>query len=182
MRILGVDPGSTATGWGLVDREGSRVSYVAHGVLRPARGAPLCERLACIHEGMTRVAREHSATIAVVEKVFVATNPHSALVLGHARGAALASLAASGLDVHEVAARAVKQAVVGNGGASKQQVQRMVVRLLDLDAEPPVDAADALAVAICHAHAGPLAGLGVRRRRGRGRRAASLDEWTGGSR
>jgi len=182
MRIFGVDPGSTATGFGVVDRVGSQLAHVAHGVLRPPRGAPLSERLAFIHHGIGQAVREHGASVAVVEKVFVASNPRSALVLGQARGAALASLSAAGLEVHEVAARAVKQAIVGTGAATKHQVQQMVMRLLALEAKPPTDAADALAIAICQAHSGRLAGLGVRSRRGRNRRATHIDEWLGQSR
>jgi crossover junction endodeoxyribonuclease RuvC len=126
-----------------------------------------------IHAGLLGVAAEHAPELAVVECVFVASNPRSALVLGQARGAALAALASAGLEVAELSAREVKKAVTGTGAAGKAQVQAMVMRLLDLPEPPPTDAADALAVAICHAHAGRLAGIGVGRRR-RGLRSADL--------
>ena len=173
MRILGVDPGSTATGYGVVEFAGGRLSHVAHGILRPGRGEALASRLAKIHAGLLGVAAEHAPELAVVECVFVASNPRSALVLGQARGAALAALASAGLEVAELSAREVKKAVTGTGAAGKAQVQAMVMRLLDLPEPPPTDAADALAVAICHAHAGRLAGIGVGRRR-RGLRSADL--------
>jgi len=165
MRILGIDPGSSATGYGVVEFAGGNLHHVAHGVLRARRGESLANRLSAIHAGLLAVVEEHGADLAVVERVFVAANPRSALVLGQARGAALAALAASGLEVAELSAREVKKAVAGTGSAGKAQVQDMVVRLLDLADRPPTDAADALAVAICQAHAGRLAGLGVSRRR-----------------
>ena len=161
MRILGIDPGSTAMGWGVVDVEGKTPAHVAHGVLRPPRAAALSTRLAFLYAELGEVIAAHAPETAVVEKVFVATNPHSALVLGQARGCALAALGAANLEVAEVAAREIKQAVVGSGAAEKRQVQAMVARLLHLDAPPPSDAADALAAALCIAHQGPLAQLGV---------------------
>ena len=170
MRIVGIDPGSTATGFGVIEELNGKVAHVAHGILRPPRSALLPARLAYIHAGVAEVVARHSPDIAVVERVFLASNPRSALVLGQARGAALAALSAAGLEVGELAAREVKKAVVGAGGASKAQVQAMVMRLLGLEATPPSDAADALAVAICRAHAGRLAGLGVRGGRRRSRR------------
>ncbi|MBW2382151.1 MAG: crossover junction endodeoxyribonuclease RuvC [Deltaproteobacteria bacterium] len=178
MRIIGVDPGSTATGYGVVDYADGRVVHVAHGILRPPRTASLAARLAHIHGGLAEIVALHAPDTAVVEKVFVASNPRSALVLGQARGVALAALAAAGLTVGELAAREVKKAVVGHGGAAKAQVQTMVMRLLDLRTEPASDAADALAVAICQAHAGRLAGLDVRGRRRRSVRARHEGEWT----
>jgi len=165
MRILGVDPGSTATGYGVVEFAGGRLSHVAHGILRPRRGGALADRLSKIHSGLVEVAAAHAADLAVVERVFMASNPRSALVLGQARGAALAALAGAGLEVSELSAREVKKAVAGTGAASKAQVQAMVMRLLDLSERPATDAADALAVAICQAHAGRLTGLGVVGRR-----------------
>jgi crossover junction endodeoxyribonuclease RuvC len=172
MRILGIDPGSNATGFGVVERVAGRVVHVAHGTLRAPRGATLATRLAGIHAGLLEVVLRHRPELAAVERVFIAANPRSALVLGHARGAALAALGSLGIEVAELAAREVKKAVAGNGGASKQQMQAMVVRLLSLEAPPPTDAADALAVAICQAHAGRLIELGVRggARRSRRRR------------
>ncbi len=169
MRILGLDPGSNATGYGIVDRAGSGVVHVAHGVVRSRRGTSLPERLAFIHSEVVRISREHSPDLAVVEKVFVAASAQSALVLGHARGAALAALAAERLEISELAARQVKKGVVGTGSATKAQVQDMVVRILKLEDLPPSDAADALAMAISQAHAGPLAKLGASTRRRRRR-------------
>jgi crossover junction endodeoxyribonuclease RuvC len=182
MRILGIDPGSTATGYGLVDRSARRLVHVGHGILRPPRGAPLAARLSHIHEGLVTVIRDFEPDVAVVEKVFLAANPRSALVLGQARGAALAALAGAGLDVGELAAREVKKAVAGSGAAGKPAIQAMVARLLGLDAEPPSDAADALAVAICQAHIGRLSGIPVRSSRRRRTRARSLHELTVGPR
>ena len=122
MRIIGVDPGSKVTGYGVVEYSAGRVVHVAHGVLRPARTASLPARLAHIHHGLSEIVACHSPDVAVVEKVFVAANAGSALVLGQARGAALAALAAAGLGVSELTAREVKKAVVGDGGATKAQV------------------------------------------------------------
>ena len=172
MRILGIDPGSVATGWGLVHHDAGSAVHVAHGVLRPERGAAMADRLAFLHAGMVDVIREHVPELAVVERVFVAANPRSALVLGQARGVAMAALGAAGVVVEEVAAREVKKALVGSGAASKQQIQYMVMELLCLEERPPVDAADALAAAICASHRNKLAVLGVVRRSRSGRRRA----------
>jgi crossover junction endodeoxyribonuclease RuvC len=174
MRILGIDPGSIATGFGIVERAAGGPVHVAHGILRPPSDAPLHQRLAFIHSGLVEVASEYSPDVSVVERVFIAANPRSALVLGQARGAALAALAAAGLEVGEWSAREVKQAVTGGGAAGKKQMQLMVARLLQLESEPPSDAADALAVAICQAHSGRLAALGARS----GRRRRSLAQAT----
>lgn len=166
MRILGIDPGSVATGWGVVERRraGGSLYHVAHGTLRPPRSASLPARLAHIHRGLVEVLEQFEPERAAIEQVFLARNPNSALVLGQARGAAMTALGASGLDVEEVAARQVKQSVAGSGGASKRQIQEVIVKLLDLPDLPQADAADALAVAICAAHRGRLADIGVRRR------------------
>ena len=169
MRLLGIDPGSTATGFGVVEKAPAGLVHVAHGVLRPPRDASLARRLAFLHAALLEVIEEHRPNHAAVEKVFVAASPRSALVLGQARGVALAALASHSLEVSEISAREVKKGVVGNGGASKSQVQDMVMRLLALESAPPSDAADALAIAICRIHAGPLAGLGMRSRRKRRR-------------
>lgn|SRR5690606_6578137 len=169
-RILGVDPGSSVTGYGVVERCGARVRHVAHGTLRSARGASLGERLAAIQAGLVRAIAEHAPEVAVVERVFAGRSARSALVLGHARGVALATAAAAGLAVVEYTAPEIKLAVVGTGAAEKRQVQAMVTQLLALDGAPALDAADALAAALCHAHRGPLGALalavaGVGRRR-----------------
>jgi crossover junction endodeoxyribonuclease RuvC len=154
VRILGIDPGTRATGYGVVEFEGSVLRRVAGGVIRPREG-DLALRLYEVHCALERVVRESSPDRAAIEAVFSARNPRSALLLGHARGVALAACAAAGLIPMEYAPGRIKRAVVGYGGASKSQVQRMVQRLLGLAAPPPVDEADALAVAICHGHSQP---------------------------
>jgi crossover junction endodeoxyribonuclease RuvC len=165
MRILGIDPGSVATGWGVVEgRAGGVLEHVGHGTLRPPRSASLPVRLAHIQRGLAEVLEQLEPERAAIEQVFLARNPKSALVLGQARGAAMAALGASGLEVEEVAARQVKQSVSGSGAASKRQIQEVVAQLLGLADLPKPDAADALAVAICAAHRGRLADVGVRRR------------------
>ncbi len=179
MRILGVDPGSNATGYGVVERRDGRLHHVAHGVIRPPSGVELSVRLAHIYAAVGQVVASARPDLAAVERVFVAASPRSALVLGQARGAVLASLGAAGLEVAELSAREVKQAVVGTGGARKAQVQTMVTRLLCLEQEPASDAADALAIALCQAQIGRLAGLGAtssRRRRAGLRSAAHLQD------
>jgi crossover junction endodeoxyribonuclease RuvC len=160
-RILGVDPGSSVTGFGVVERCGVRIRHLAHGTLRAARGASLAERLAAIQAGLSAAIAAHAPEVAVVERVFAGRSARSALVLGHARGVALATAAAAGLPVMEYTAPEIKLAVTGNGAAEKRQVQAMVERLLALDVAPALDAADALAAAICHAHRGPLAALAI---------------------
>lgn len=153
MVILGIDPGSRATGLGLVELEGSRLRYLESEVIRPPRGAP-SERLAHIHTAIRqRLERWEPGTVAL-EGVFAARNPRSALLLGQARGAALSACGLAGIECAEYAPAQVKAAVAGFGGASKEQVQAMVQRLLGLVAPPARDAADALAVAICHGHRG----------------------------
>ena len=174
MRIIGIDPGSRATGYGIVELDGTRPRHVAHGVVRVPASLPIAARLASIHGSLVEVVSEFKPSCAVIERVFVASNPQSAIVLGEARGVALAALAAAGLAVEEISAREVKQAVTGNGGATKQDVQAMVSRLLGLEPAPPSDASDALAIAICRSRVGRLAGLGVRRGRRRPRQLADL--------
>jgi crossover junction endodeoxyribonuclease RuvC len=170
MRILGIDPGSNATGYGVVDHSRGKLVHIDHGVLRPPRDIPAADRLAFIHRELLRVVEACEPDACAVERIFVAAGARSALILGQARGVALAALGTCAIPVHELSAREVKKAVVGTGSASKSQVQSMVQRLLELSKAPPSDAADALAIAICWAHAGKLAGLGVRRgRSGRSR-------------
>lgn len=170
MRILGVDPGSNATGLGLVERQGSRVRHLHHVVLRPPT-RELSERLDFLHRELAAVVAEFAPEVAVVERVFLAANPRSALVLGQARGALLAGLGSAGVRVAELAAREAKKAITGSGAADKAQVQQMVQRLLSLEKAPPSDAADALALALSHAQAGSLADLPIRGRRRNHRRA-----------
>ena len=151
-RLLGLDPGLRHTGWGIIDVEGSRLRYVADGALHPATERPMAERLVELHDGLAKVIAEHRPEAAAVEETFVNQNAASTLKLGLARGVALLVPALAGLPVAEYLANLIKKSVVGAGHADKSQVQMMVRRLLPgcLLASP--DAADALAVAICHAH------------------------------
>jgi crossover junction endodeoxyribonuclease RuvC len=151
-RILGIDPGSRATGYGVIDCSGSQLGFVACGTIRTAGSQPMGERLLAIYEGLRRVIELHGPEVAAVEDVFMSRNPRSALKLGHARGVAVLAAMRGGLPVHDYPPRVVKQAVVGYGQAGKEQMQRMVSVLLELSAVPGSDAADALAVAICHAN------------------------------
>lgn len=152
MRILGLDPGLGTTGWGLIAAEGNRLSHLANGELKTVTSAPLPERLADLAGQLEALLAEHRPDTTAVEEVFVNKNPQSTLKLGQARGVALMLAARSGLEVGEYAARLVKKAVVGNGNAEKVQVHAMVGRLLPGVAIAGPDAADALAVAITHAH------------------------------
>ncbi len=153
IRILGLDPGLRCTGWGVVSVEGSRLVHVAHGTIRPDDKLPLSERLLALFDAVSAVLAEHAPHEAAIEETFVNNNPSSTLKLGHARAAAMIAPAKAGLLVAEYAATVVKKAVVGTGGADKTQVAFMVRRLLPTAGDPSADAADALAVAICHAHA-----------------------------
>jgi len=147
--ILGVDPGSRATGYGVIDTA-PVARFLGGGVVRPRPGAPLSERLRDIHAGIAGAIAEFGPDALVVERVFNARNPHSALVLGHARGVALLAGAQAGLVPVEYSAREIKLAVTGNGSAAKEQVRFMVMRLLGLSSEPPLDMSDALAAALAH--------------------------------
>lgn len=151
LRILGIDPGSRVTGYGVIDSDGRRTRYVASGVIRAA-DAELAQRLGRIFVGIDEVVRRHRPAQVAVERVFVNRNVDSALKLGHARGAAICATFGVGAELFEYAARAVKLAVVGHGAADKQQVQHMVRILLALPEPPGEDEADALAIALCHAH------------------------------
>ena len=156
IRILGIDPGLNRTGYGVVEAIGSKLAYVAAGVIRVPAG-DLHERLGTILRALSEVIRDTQPHVVTVEKVFVNVNPQSTLLLGQARGAAICAAVTEGLVVHEYAALRIKQAVVGFGRADKRQVQLMVQRLLSLDRSVPAsDAADALACAICHAHSKSL--------------------------
>lgn len=152
LRILGLDPGSRATGYGLVEKNGPVLQFVGCGVIRATAGRPLPDRLMEIHDGVSEVIAKHEPAIAAIEDVFVSINPGSALKLGHARGVIILAAMRHGLAVHEYSPRVVKQAVAGYGQASKPQVQQMVRALLNLSACPSQDAADALAVALCYAN------------------------------
>ncbi|MDX9699563.1 MAG: crossover junction endodeoxyribonuclease RuvC [Rhodocyclaceae bacterium] len=167
-RILGLDPGLRITGFGIIDRLGTQVRYVASGCIRTADGE-LPGRLKTLLDGVREVIATYSPDEVAVEKVFVNVNPQSTLLLGQARGAVICGAVSCDLPVLEYTALQVKQAVVGYGKADKEQVQHMVQRLLALDGSPGADAADALACAICHAHGGhgTLGAISQRRRSGR---------------
>lgn len=149
IRVIGIDPGSRLTGYGVIEVEGQRLAYRASGCIRTASGT-FPGRLAEIYEGVCALIRDHQPDEVAIEEVFLARNPASALKLGQARGVAIAAAVAHGLPIHEYAARRVKQGLVGTGRASKAQVQHMVRVLLSLPGAPQADAADALAIAICH--------------------------------
>ena len=151
IRILGIDPGLRRTGWGVVAIEGNRLSFLACGSVASDDKAALSVRLVSIHDGLQQVVAAHAPDEAAVEATFVNRDAVATLKLGQARGAALAAVPVS-LGVHEYAPRAIKLAVVGVGGAEKTQVAHMVKQLLRVDLKLAADAADALAVAICHAH------------------------------
>ena len=170
IRILGIDPGLRVTGFGVIDKVGQQLHYVASGCIKTPVGE-LPERLKSILNSLGEVIAQHNPEQVAVEKVFVNVNPQSTLLLGQARGAAICAAVLVNLPVAEYTALQVKQAVVGNGHAKKEQVQLMVQRLLSLSGVPSPDAADALACAICHAHGGlglgALATKGYRVRGGR---------------
>lgn len=150
-RILGIDPGSRVTGFGVLDFDGARAHYIGSGVVRSPDGT-FPERLKRIFISIGEVVEEYRPDAVAIESVFMARNASSALKLGHARSAALCATFALDLDVYEYAPREIKQAVVGTGAANKAQVQHMVAALLKLDGLPSSDAADALATALCHGH------------------------------
>lgn len=164
MRILGIDPGLRVTGFGVIGRVGQRLDYVTSGCIRTRDKGELPERIRTILDGLAEVIATHRPEQVAIEKVFVNVNPQSTLLLGQARGAAVSAAVLADLPVAEYTALQVKQAVVGKGHASKEQVQEMVKRLLKLSGYPSADAADALACAICHAHCG--LGLGALPTRG----------------
>jgi crossover junction endodeoxyribonuclease RuvC len=170
LRILGIDPGLRITGFGIIEKNGASLTYIASGCVKSGN-AELAERLKNILAGLREIIGEHRPQQVAVEKVFVNINPASTLALGQARGTAICAAVDAGLPVSEYTALQVKQAVVGNGHAKKEQVQEMVKRLLGLAGAPSADAADALACAICHAHGGQGLGAivtrGLRVKRGR---------------
>ena len=161
MLIIGLDPSLSCTGWGVIRREGNRLSHIANGQIKTDPKAALAQRLVTIDAGLAAVIAQFLPDAGAVEEVFVNANPQSTLKLGQARGVCLLALARAGLPVAEYATRLVKKAVVGTGGADKAQVQAMLKVLLPGVTLAGADAADALAVAIAHAHlAGTLARLG----------------------
>ncbi|MEQ1592184.1 MAG: crossover junction endodeoxyribonuclease RuvC [Thiobacillaceae bacterium] len=158
MRILGIDPGLRITGFGLIEKSGQKLSYLASGVIKSGEGE-LPQRLGVLFAGLSEVIATWQPDTCAVEIVFVNVNPQSTLLLGQARGAVICAAVSNQLPVAEYTALQIKQAVVGHGKAAKEQVQEMVKRLLSLPAAPTADAADALACAIAHAHGGM--GLGA---------------------
>lgn len=155
MRILGIDPGLQTTGFGVIDMDGQRLSYVASGTIRTTKMelGDLPGRLKMLFDGISEVASRYQPDMSAVEIVFVNVNPQSTLLLGQARGAALTALVNANLPVAEYTALQMKKAVVGHGRAAKSQIQEMVKRLLQLPGLPGTDASDALGLAITHAHA-----------------------------
>ncbi|HEY2482571.1 MAG TPA: crossover junction endodeoxyribonuclease RuvC [Caulobacteraceae bacterium] len=153
IRILGLDPGLRRTGWGVVAMDGSRLAHVAHGIVAPNETLPLSARLIVLFEGVREVIARYDPHESAIEETFMTANGASTLKLGHARAAVMLAPAAAGLTVAEYAAKQVKKAVVGVGGADKTQVAFMVTRLLPTCGPLTPDASDALAVAIAHAHA-----------------------------
>lgn len=151
--ILGIDPGSRITGFGLIGVDGNKLQYIESGCIRTG-GGEFPERLKIIFEEMVTVVEAYSPDVVAIERVFMHRNPDSALKLGQARGAAICAAVTKGLKVSEYSPAEIKRATVGKGNAKKEQVQHMVTGLLNLSATPQEDAADALAIAICHANTG----------------------------
>ncbi len=152
VRIIGIDPGLQRTGWGVILCDGPRLSYIASGTVRPPAAASMAGRLRAIHDGLAQVLAAHAPQEAAIEETFVSRDAKASLKLGQARGVAMLALALAGLEVAEYAPNLIKKSVVGTGHAEKRQVEAMVRVLLPRAAPDSADAADALAVAICHAH------------------------------
>ncbi len=152
VRIIGIDPGLRRCGWGIIESSGNRLTFVAAGTITPAPEAPMPDRLLHLHQQLTALIRQYAPDEAAVEETFVSAGARSALLLGQARGVVLMTPAALGLVVGEYAANLVKKSIVGAGHADKSQVQMMVKVLLPAAVFKGADAADALAIAICHAH------------------------------
>lgn len=160
MLVLGIDPGLATTGYGLVEGDGQRLELVSYGVLRTPAGLPTAQRLVQIHRELTELLDQYKPQATAVEELFFATNARTAMIVGEARGVLLLTLAQAGLEVAEYTPLQVKQAITGYGQADKTQVQEMVRLLLSLDDIPrPDDAADALAVSICHHHSAHLSAM-----------------------
>lgn len=151
-RIFGIDPGSVITGYGVIERHGGRLVHIDNGVIRPPAAATHAARLVQIHAALLTLLGHFAPAVVAIEEVFVAKNAQSALRLGQARGVAILATSQAGLLIHEYSSRAVKQAITGYGNATKEQIQKMTARLLHLREPATTDAADALAVAITHAH------------------------------
>ncbi|MCC7536139.1 MAG: crossover junction endodeoxyribonuclease RuvC [Deltaproteobacteria bacterium] len=153
LRVLGIDAGLQRTGWGVIDSSGPRLTAVAFGVVRTDADRPIEQRLLTIHDGLSAVIDEHHPDACAIEDIFMAKHARSALVLGEARGAALLAVARSRLPTFAYPPALVKRSIAGRGAAPKEQVQNVIRAVLGLREVPPHDAADALAVAICHANA-----------------------------
>ncbi len=157
MRVIGIDPGTAVTGYGVVDSQGNRLEAVTYGVIRTRSDLAAANRLEKIYDGLKEIIAEHKPQVASIEKLFVSKNPAAALAVGQARGVSMLAAVTSGLEVVEFSPVQVKQAVVGYGKADKRQVQEMVKVLLGLSELPrPDDAADGLALAICRLHMAPI--------------------------
>lgn len=157
MRVIGIDPGTAITGWGVVDGDGNDLHMIAGGVITTPAGTPLPQRLQVIYRELTELITQWQPESAAIEELFFSKNAKTALAVGHGRGAAMLALANAGLSITEYKPLEVKQAITGYGGADKAQMQYMVKLLLQLDDIPrPDDAADALAIAICHIHSARL--------------------------
>jgi crossover junction endodeoxyribonuclease RuvC len=169
--ILGIDPGSRITGYGLIKVIGTTAEYVDSGCIKTSPTDELCRRLLHIYDGICMIMDEHTPSEVAIEQVFMHENPSSALKLGHARGVAMVAAASHRVPIFEYSPREIKQAVVGFGAAEKSQISVMVVQLLNLCSAPQQDAADALAIAICHSHSRTMSlrGLGKVRKRRRSR-------------
>jgi len=151
VKVIGVDPGTRITGYGIVRKANNQLFLIEYGVIKPRASQPLSKRYSIIFDGLHNIIREFSPDVVAVESSFYLKNMSSAMKLSQVRGVVLLAASKSGLDIYEYAPRRVKQAVSGRGGATKQQVQKMVQSLLSLDVPPePLDASDALAIAICH--------------------------------
>lgn len=150
--ILGIDPGSRVTGYGLIKQTGQKLEYIDSGCIRTSPTAELSQKLLQIYDGICQLMDHYSPDEVAIEQIFMHENASSALKLGHARGVAMVAAASHRIKINEYSARTVKQNVVGYGAAKKDQVNHMVVQLLSLDNAPQSDAADALAIAICHSH------------------------------
>lgn len=160
MLVIGLDPGLATTGYGLVHGDGQRLTALGYGVLRTPAKAPVAERLMMLHDQLNDLLARHGPGVAAVEELFFSANAQTAMLVGQARGVLLVTLAQAGLEIAEYTPMQVKQAVTGYGGADKFQVQQMVRILLGLEDLPhPDDAADALAVCICHHHSAKLGAL-----------------------
>src|SRR4051812_8862342 len=157
MRTLGIDPGTAIMGWGVVDEAGGVLSLVAYGALTTPAGMPAPDRLVLLYDGLQTVLREHKPDTVAIEELFFGKNVNTAISVGQARGVALLALAQAGVPIHEYKPTEVKQAVAGYGGADKKQMQEMVRMTLKLASIPrPDDAADAIAIAICHTYTAPM--------------------------